>query len=165
VTAGALGWLVLAVVLLAAGIAHGRYRRDMVLAEAVWRQIAGGEAGSGVYDPAMVADLPEPARRYFAHAIAPGTPIRLRAVIAMEGEFLLGTGPKARSLPMKAREVIAPPQGFVWMPRIGRFPSCCAGRTAISAARPGCGSGWRGCFRWCAGRAGRTSGGRRRRGR
>jgi hypothetical protein len=40
----------------------------------------------------------------------------------MEGEFLLGTGPKARSLPMKAREVIAPPQGFVWMPRIGRFP-------------------------------------------
>jgi hypothetical protein len=122
VTAAALGWLILAVLVLAGAIAHGRYRRDMVLAEAVWRQIAEVRRVGGVYDPAMVADLPEPARRYFAHAIAPGTRLSLRAVVAMEGEFLLGTGPKARSLPMTAREVIAPPVGFVWMPRIGRFP-------------------------------------------
>lgn len=121
-TAAALGWLILAVLALAGAIAHGRYRRDMVLAEAVWRQIAATPPLPGVYDPAMVAGLPEVARRYFAHAIAPGTPLSLRAAIAMEGAFLLGTGPKARSLPMTAREVIAPPHGFVWMPRIGRFP-------------------------------------------
>jgi hypothetical protein len=122
VTAAVAGWLVLPLLVLGVGIAHGRYRRDMVLAEAVWRQIAEARRAPGVYDPAMVADLPEVARRYFGHAIAPGTPLALRAVVAMEGEFLLGTGPAARSLRMTAREVIAPPHGFVWMPRIGRFP-------------------------------------------
>lgn len=163
-TAGALGWLVLAALVLAAGIAHGRYRRDMALAGAVWRQIAEGRRAGGVYDPAMVADLPVVARRYFGHAIAPGTPLALRAVVAMEGEFLLGTGPGVRSLPMVAREVIAPPHGFVWMPRIGRFPLILRGADGYFR-----GAAW--VRFWLAGlfplvrAAGRTSGGRRRRGR
>lgn len=37
-------------------------------------------------DPQMVADLPEPARRYFTYAVDPGTPLLPVAVIEVTGE-------------------------------------------------------------------------------
>jgi hypothetical protein len=43
------------------------------------------------YDPRMVADLPEPARRFFDFAIEPGTPLRTVVEIAMAGQLSLGT--------------------------------------------------------------------------
>lgn len=67
-----------------------------------------------VYDPAMVAALPEPAQRFFRFAITPGTPLRTVAEIDMAGEFSLGTREAPRYRPMEARQILAAPTGFVW---------------------------------------------------
>ncbi len=63
---------------------------------------------------AMVADLPEPARRYFAFAIAEGTPLYTVAQIEMEGQFSLGTNEAPNYMDMIATQVLAAPNGFVW---------------------------------------------------
>ncbi len=70
-----------------------------------------------LFDPEMVAELPEPARRYFAYAIDPGTPLLPVAVIEMRGEFSLGTKEDPRYQPMEARQILAAPEGFVWAMR------------------------------------------------
>ena len=72
------------------------------------------------FDPAMTAGLPEAARRYFAYSIAPGTPLFPIAEIEMEGQFSL----KAPGyMPMKARQILALPHGFIWkMHLVGGLP-------------------------------------------
>lgn len=69
------------------------------------------------FDPQMVADLPEPARRYFVYTIDPGTPLMPVAVIEMTGEFSLGTKEDPRYQRMEARQILAAPEGFVWAMR------------------------------------------------
>jgi hypothetical protein len=69
------------------------------------------------FDPRMVADLPEPARRYFLHAILPGTPILPVAEIGMRGQFSLGTKEAPDYRPMEAHQILAAPEGFVWAMR------------------------------------------------
>jgi len=66
------------------------------------------------FDPRMVADLPEPARRYFLYAILPGTPILPVAEIEMRGRFSLGSKDAPNYQPMEARQILAAPEGFVW---------------------------------------------------
>jgi hypothetical protein len=66
---------------------------------------------------AMVADLPEPARRYFLHAMQPGTPLARSVHLTMSGEMRLGSD--QRWLPLRARQVLAPPDGFVWEASVG----------------------------------------------
>jgi len=66
------------------------------------------------FDPQMVAKLPDPARRYFEYAIAPGTPLLPVAVIEMRGDFSLGTKEDPRYQPMEAQQILAAPEGFVW---------------------------------------------------
>jgi hypothetical protein len=58
--------------------------------------------------------LPEAARRYFAHAMAPGAPLAQAARVRMRGQLKLG----ARWLPFRAHEVLAPRAGFVWAARV-----------------------------------------------
>lgn len=70
-----------------------------------------------LFDPAMVAGLPEAARRYFAYTIRPGAPLLPVAVIEMTGEFSLGTREDPRYRPMEARQILAVPEGFVWSMR------------------------------------------------
>ena len=72
-----------------------------------------------IFDPNMVADLPDPARRYFFYTITPGTPLWTVAQVRMAGE--LGLGPKGSPgyRPMRALQVLAPPYGFVWQVRAG----------------------------------------------
>jgi len=70
-----------------------------------------------LFDPEMVADLPEPARRYFAYTIQPGAPLLPVAIIEMTGEFSLGTKDDPRYQPMEARQILAVPEGFVWSMR------------------------------------------------
>ncbi len=72
------------------------------------------------FDPALVADLPEPARRYFAFAIAPGTPLYTVAVIKMTGQFALGDRDAPNYMQMTAQQTLAAPHGFVWSMRAGR---------------------------------------------
>jgi hypothetical protein len=67
----------------------------------------------------MVADLPEPARRFFRFAIAEGTPLRIVSVVDMTGELSLGTRGDPRYRPMVARQVLAPPHGFTWRVGLG----------------------------------------------
>ena len=69
------------------------------------------------FDPRVVADLPEPARRYFGYTIRPGTPIVPVAEIEMRGEFSLGTKEAPNYQPMEAHQILAAPEGFVWAMR------------------------------------------------
>lgn len=66
------------------------------------------------FERALVADLPEPARRFFGFAIAEGTPLYTVAQLEMEGRFGLGDRDDPGYRPMRATEVLAAPHGFVW---------------------------------------------------
>lgn len=67
----------------------------------------------------MVADVPEPGRRHLLHSIAPGTPLSTCVELEMTGQFLLKAG--ARWQPMRARQIITWPDGFIWKASIGRL--------------------------------------------
>ncbi len=69
------------------------------------------------FEAALVAGLPEPARRYFAYTIRPGTPLLPVAVIEMTGRFSLGSKDDPRYRPIDARQILAAPEGFVWTMR------------------------------------------------
>jgi hypothetical protein len=115
-------WIALGVValLVAAGgvawlIANGAYRQQQEEAEAAWRAIAArAPVAPPRYDPAMVADLPEIARRYFNHAIAPGTPLSRTVELRMEGQFRLGDRAKSRTFEMRAHQLLAAPSDYIW---------------------------------------------------
>jgi len=70
------------------------------------------------YDPIMVANLPEPAQRYFNFSIKPGTPLLTVAEIEMGGQFSLGTRDNPNYQSMDARQILASPTGFVWKVKI-----------------------------------------------
>lgn len=71
------------------------------------------------FDPALVADLPAAAQRYFLHAIKPGTSLKTVAVIVMRGQLGLGDATKPNYQPMRAEQILAPPYGFIWRLRAG----------------------------------------------
>ena len=74
-----------------------------------WDLLAGSSEPPEPYDTAMVNDLPEAARRWLTHAIAPGTPLWPSVVLTMHGEIRLGSW-----RPFTATQVLAPPRGFIW---------------------------------------------------
>ncbi len=65
------------------------------------------------FDPATLAGLPEPARRYLAHSIAPGTPLAGAVRLQMKGEIKL-----REWLPFTAEEVIDLSRGMIWKARV-----------------------------------------------
>ncbi len=78
-------------------------------------QLATGQPSAPArFDPAMIAALPEPARRFFLYAIEPGTPLYTVAKITMKGRFGMGDKSKPNYLSMKAIQILAMPAGFVW---------------------------------------------------
>ena len=80
-------------------------------------QLAGAAvAPNARFDLPMLNGLPEIARRYFIHAIAPGTPLRTTVRLRMTGEFLLGDARKFQTYAMNADQMLSPPDQFVWMP-------------------------------------------------
>ena len=74
-----------------------------------WAVLAEHPAPTGRFDADRVADLPEAARRRLRHAIEPGTPLWRGVELTMTGHIKLGTW-----RPFTAREVLAPPHGFIW---------------------------------------------------
>lgn len=70
------------------------------------------------FDESAIADLPDPARRYFQRAIQSGTPLASNVYLKMRGSFR--TRPDGMWLPMRAEQIIAAVRGFVWKARIGR---------------------------------------------
>jgi hypothetical protein len=74
-----------------------------------WDLLSRGTQPPDVFDPSMVADLPEPARRWLTHAIDPRTPLWQTVELSMRGQIRLGAW-----RPFTARQVLAPPRGFIW---------------------------------------------------
>ncbi|MHA6731662.1 DUF6544 family protein [Devosia sp. A369] len=64
----------------------------------------------------MFSELPEIAQRYFTHAIALGTPLHKTVLLQMQGTFLLGNKASFQSYDMTARQILAPPTEFIWIP-------------------------------------------------
>lgn len=64
------------------------------------------------FDPAAIVGLPEPARRWLGHAIAPGTPLWSSVELTMHGQIKLG-----RWRSFTARQVLTPPDGYIWAAR------------------------------------------------
>lgn len=118
----ALGGVVASALLLAAA---GTYRRiaDEREAEQAWRELSGRKTARGArdgFEPSMISQLPEPARRYFGYVIEPGARIVSTAVITMDGELSLGTKQKPNYQPMHARQVLSLPDGLLWRVQMGK---------------------------------------------
>jgi hypothetical protein len=114
-----IGFGALAVLGGSAAVAFGAHRGAMAEAEDAYRKLAKpAVAPTRRFDPAEVEHLPEIARRYFLHAIAPGTPIYSAVQLEMEGTFLLGDKDRFQTYAMSARQALKPPQQFAWLPRL-----------------------------------------------
>lgn len=101
-------------------LAHVVYQLDMRSARRAWATLAAREVTvPSPFGPEMIADLPEPGRRYLSYSIAPSTPIRTTVELDMRGQFALGDKESHRVMPMRARQLLSPPNGFVWIPDIG----------------------------------------------
>lgn len=110
---------ILALIVVALVVAFGVYRSASGEAEAAFADVqTRAKPASGTFDPAMLAGLPEIAQRYFTHAIAPGTPLSTAVRLEMEGTFLLGDAKQFQTYSMRARQVLAPPSEFVWIPEM-----------------------------------------------
>lgn len=102
-----------------AALGYGSYRRAVADAERAYsRLLSPASATDEHYDPKLVAHLPEIARRYFNHAIRPGTPLRSAVELEMEGPFLLGDKDSHQTYRMTARQMLRPPHQFVWLPSL-----------------------------------------------
>jgi hypothetical protein len=66
------------------------------------------------FDPASIASLPEPARRYLNHSILAGAPVAQAVRLSMRGELKVG----GRWYPFKAEQVTRAERGFVWRARL-----------------------------------------------
>lgn len=85
---------------------------------AEWHRLAGLQPGKpDHFDSGMIAELPEPARRYFGYVIRPGAEILPVVEIDMRGQFSLGSKEDPRYQAMEARQILAAPEGFVWAMR------------------------------------------------
>jgi hypothetical protein len=107
----------------AAGLAAGaalvgltRYAPSEQNARAVWSELSVPGDGEP-FRPEMVDALPPPARRYLLRAISPGTPLTRTVEVSMRGEILLD--PDRAPMAMRAEQIFAPPDGFVWRARAG----------------------------------------------
>ena len=89
--------------------------QDWNAEQSEWKRLSSFQPANPVlYDSSMVADLPEPARRFFNFAIAAGTPLYTVAEIDMGGQFSLGSQEKPGYQSMFAHQILAAPHGFVW---------------------------------------------------
>lgn len=112
----ALVWGVVSLALIAAGLLGWRmldHRWDLRVAADLSE---GGAAGveRAVFDPALVADQPEPLRRYFNHAIEPETPLGGAVELHLEGRFNMGSAEEPHFRAMYAKQMLSYPAGFVW---------------------------------------------------
>ena len=128
-----IGWLGAISSAAAAGAAFviGRrvYRRGMAQAEhAYGMMVSAAKTPARRFNPDEISTLPEIARRYFMHAVDPGTPLYSTVALEMEGTFLLGSKGRFQTYKMAARQVLRPPDQFVWIPRMR------SGRVTISGS-------------------------------
>lgn len=101
-------------ILLIAGLLCLRLLDYQADKEMVQRLIAQQPQQPGHFDPVLLSGLPEAAKRYFLFSIAPGTPLYTVADITMSGRFGMGNNRRPDYLNMQARQILAPPDGFIW---------------------------------------------------
>jgi hypothetical protein len=93
---------------------------DIVAERRIWRSLEASAAPVGpAFSHSALADLPEPAQRYFRYTIAEGTPLVSFAEIDMGGQLGFGTQADPGYRPMSATQVLAPPDGLVWQLQVG----------------------------------------------
>ncbi|MCI0391070.1 MAG: hypothetical protein MOB07_20175 [Acidobacteria bacterium] len=90
--------------------------RDGRKVDTIWQSLE-TQPVNEVFSEQMVSDLPAPARRYFLHAIQPGTPLASSVILKMRGEMRLK--PDAEWMPIEADEILSMPKGFVWKASVG----------------------------------------------
>jgi hypothetical protein len=74
-----------------------------------WQVLGTPTERPAAFDRAMVTGLPGPAGRWLTHAITPGTPLWRTVELSMRGEIRIGAWRR-----FTARQVLAPPRGFIW---------------------------------------------------
>lgn len=74
-----------------------------------WAALQAATDPAPCFDPAQAGPLPEAARRWVLHAIAPGTPLRRSVVLRSRGEIRLGAWRRFRAV-----QALEPMEGFVW---------------------------------------------------
>ncbi len=109
-----------------------RLRYDRLVKE-VWRSLKSDRPTDCIFTEDTIANLEEPVRRYFLHAIEPGTPLADRVELTMSGSFRLV--PDGEWLPMQATQIISMSPGFVWKAKIGRGLSRFSGADYYSRDR------------------------------
>lgn len=114
------GYLILGLVaLLLLGLQVLKYS-DRQEVSNTWRSLSDlAKSSPALFRTEMVADLPDPVRRYFLFSIMPGTPLRTVAEINMTGEIGLGSKESPNYMPMQAQQIISPPHGLVWKVNAG----------------------------------------------
>ncbi|GAA3383198.1 DUF6544 family protein [Cryptosporangium minutisporangium] len=75
-----------------------------------WRGLLTGTRLPVAFSPSLVAELPEPVRRWLLYAIAPETPLRTSVELTTAGHIRLSGGWR----PFTATQRISPAGGFVW---------------------------------------------------
>lgn len=88
----------------------GEARRD-------WAALQAGTGPVPRFESALADGLPEAARRWVLHAIAPGTPLLRSVVMRSRGEIRWGGWRRFR-----AAEALAAMEGFVWAATVWRGP-------------------------------------------
>jgi hypothetical protein len=78
----------------------------------IWEHLAGPTQTPARFDPSLVAEFPEPARRWLTHAIPPGAALARGVILKMEGQIRV-----RRWLPFEATQILVPPEGYVWAAR------------------------------------------------
>jgi len=73
-------------------------------------------SGDGIFQPPDLEALPELARLYLGHAIAPGTRLARAVHLRMHGEIKL-----QRWLPFRAEQAIVWGRGFIWRATVSMF--------------------------------------------
>jgi len=112
-----LGLLLLMIAALAGWRALDRHADQIAWA----RLIKTESTKARTYNPAMVENLPEPARRYFNYTIQSGTPLYSVVEINMTGDIGMGSKDRPNYRPMRAHQILAPPHGLVWKLRTGQI--------------------------------------------
>jgi hypothetical protein len=133
--AGMWKWIVLIIVVALVAvltIAYGLYRQAAAEAEAAMVDIKSrAKPALQTFEAAMISGLPEIAQRYFRHAIMPGSGLGLIAQLEMQGTFLLGDKGQSQNFEMQARQILAPPSEFVWIPEMRSGLSTITGSDAL----------------------------------
>lgn len=106
--------LLLAVAVIVAGLIGWRQIDHRADRAEMARLIALQPADPPLFSADMVAGLPESARRFFTFAMAEGTPLYTVARLEMVGQFGMGDAGSPGYKPMRATQVLAAPEGFVW---------------------------------------------------